>query len=80
MAQRPDLFWELKIYYPWLGDDQLALLQGVYHTWRRLGEADRPTVLAMLAGLATPNLTVEQVDAILTFARVKAKFEEEETV
>jgi hypothetical protein len=38
MAQRPEsqAFWELKQFYSWLGDDQLALLQAVYQTWRNL--------------------------------------------
>ena len=85
MVQRPDsqAFGELKIFYPWLGDDQLALLQGVYHTWRQLGETYRPTLMTMLEGISrppgSPDLTVEQVDAILAFASEKARIQEEET-
>ncbi len=77
------MFWELKIFYPWLGDDQLALLQGVYHTWKKLGEASRPTVMTLLEGLprqpGTPDLTTEQVDAILAYAQEKVRLQEEET-
>jgi hypothetical protein len=85
MAQTPDsqAFGELKIYYPWLGDDQLALLQGVYHTWKQLAEAYRPTLMTMLEGIprstGTPDLTVEQADALLAFASEKVRLQEEET-
>ena len=61
----------------------MALLQGVYHTWRQLAETYRPTLMTMLEGIprppGTPDLTVEQVDAILAFAQEKVRFQEEET-
>jgi hypothetical protein len=82
--KRPDsqAFWELKIYYPWLGDQHLDFLQS-YHTWKQLAEAYRPTLMTMLEGIprspGTPDLTVKQADAILAFASEKARIQEEET-
>ncbi len=77
MAQRPDsqAFGELKIFYPWLGDEHLALLQGVYHTWRQLAEANPDDLHRILSGIPrppdSPNITSNQVYVILAFARAK---------
>ena len=85
MAQVPDsqAFGELKIFYPWLGDDQLALLQGVYHTWKQLAEANGGTLHTMLSGIPrspdSPDITVDQVFVILAFAQSKVRLQEEET-
>ena len=85
MAQRPDSqgFGVLKIFYPWLGDDQLALLQGVYHTWRQLAEANRSNLFHMLAGIPrppeSPGITLEQLETIQSFAWEQVSLQEKET-
>jgi hypothetical protein len=85
MAQGPDsqAFWELKKFYPWLGDAQLALLQGVYHTWRQLAEANPGYLLSMLSGIPlppeSPGITWDQVGIIIAFAQEKVRLQEEET-
>lgn len=77
MPQPPDsqAFGELKTFYPWLGDDQLHLLQAFYQTWRQLAEADRANLWDMLSGIPrppeTPEITYEQVGIIQSFARAK---------
>lgn len=86
MTQRSDsqAFWELKRFYPWLGDEHLALLQAVYQTWRQLAEANSMDLLSMLQGIPLPNefpeMTLEKVEHIVAFAREKAKLQEEETI
>ena len=85
MAQTPDsqAFEELKKFYSWLGDDQLALLQAFYPTWRRLAGADRGNLYTMLSGIPhspeTPGITWDQLDVILAFARATVRSQEEET-
>ena len=85
MAQRPDsqAFWELKTFYPWLGDAHLALLRGVYHTWRQLAEANPGYLVTMLSGIPVPSestsITWDQVAVIIAFAQEKVRLQEEET-
>jgi hypothetical protein len=85
MAQRPDsqVFSKLKTFYPWLGDDQLALLQGVYHTWRQLADANRMNLFHMLEGIPRPpdipGITLDQLEIIQAFASEQATLQGQET-
>jgi hypothetical protein len=85
MAQTPDsqAFGELKTFYPWLGDENLPLLQAFYPTWRQLAEANRNNLFIMLSGIPhspeSPGITIDQLDVILAFAREKIRLQEEET-
>lgn len=85
MTQGPvsQAFEELKIFYPWLGDAHLALLQGFYHTWRQLAEANPGSLYTMLSGVPLPPgsspITWDQVGTILAFAQEKVRLQEEET-
>ena len=78
MAQGPDSqeFGKLQTYYPWLGTAELALLQGVFQTWRQLADASTGSLCTMLAGLPrptdAPGITMEQVAVIQSFAGVMA--------
>jgi len=85
MAQGPDptVFGELKTFYPWLDDAHLALLQGFYHTWRQLAEANPGSLYTMLSGVplppGSPPITWDQVGIMLAFAQEKVRLHEEET-
>ena len=85
MAQGPDTqaFWELKTFYPWLSEAHLALLQGFYHTWKQLAEANTGSLFTMLSGIPlppqSPPITWDQVGVILAFAQEKVRLQEEET-
>ncbi len=85
MAQRPDsqTFWELKMFYPWVRDEHLTFLQGVYHTWRQLAEANPGDLFTMLSGIplppGSPAISWEQLEVIIAFAQEKVRLQEEET-
>ena len=85
MALTPDsqAFGKLKIFYPWLGDEHLAFLQGVYQTWRQLAEANRSNLFTMLSGIPrppeSPGITLDQLAVIQAFAWEIVRLQEKET-
>ncbi len=85
MAQGLDSqeFGILKILYPWLSNEHLALLQAVYQTWRQLAEANYHILLTMLQGIPLPSgfpeMTADNVQQIIAFAHEKARVQEGET-
>ena len=85
MAQTPDSqsFVELKIFYPWLGDNHLALLQTMYQTWGQLAKADSQALVRILSGIPrppeTPGITLQQVGIIKSFAQEKVRLQEKGT-
>ena len=83
MAQTPDSqsFVELKISYPWLGDNHLALLQTMYQTWGQLAKADSQALVRILSGIPRPpeSPDINQVVTIISYAGEKVRLQEEET-
>jgi len=83
MEQTPDFqsFGELKIFYPWLGDNHLALLQVMYQTWGQLAKADPQALVQILSGIPRPPEPpdINQVVTIISYAGEKVRLQEEET-